>query len=350
MGDHDFTVSVDKDNVQYNIPAKEFTIESVAKKLKVDAKQLREIEVEVQMSKVSDKVIKQYEKMARERKNEIIVPPVEFNIVAKTKRTNGKTKTVNINKFDNYVDRVIEIPKGVDSSKITTGIVFNPDGSYSHVPTEVFRKKGKYYAKLNSITNSTYSVIWNPLTVDSVKGHWSEEAVNDMASRLVVVEVENFMPDKAINRGDFANYIVRALGLYRDRFQFSEEQNIFLDIDKTHPASKGIIIANEWGIVKGYPNGTFKPDNTITREEAMTMYFKAMDIVKLSEKDRDRILSYKDESQVASWAYEAVKKTLSAEVFNVREEDRIVPKGTFTYAEAATAIRNLLIEAELINE
>ncbi len=82
----------------------------------------------------------------------------------------------------------------------------------------------------------------------------------------------------------------------------------------------------------------------------MIMYARAMDIVRLKEKDGNRIDSYTDKREVSTWAYEYVKKTLAAGVFNGKTETTIDPKGTFTYAEAATAIRNLLTETALINK
>ncbi|MGF7184915.1 putative repeat protein (TIGR02543 family) [Desulfitispora alkaliphila] len=335
LEDNDFTVSVNRNNIQYNIPAKELAIETVAEKLGVSVLQLRAIEVAVQMSTIDDEVVQKYEEMARQRHNELIVSPVEFNIIARATKEDGSVETVSINRFNSFVERVLEIPGDVELSKITTGVVFDADGYYSHIPTEVFEKDGRLQAKLNSLTNSTYSVIWNPTTVDTVKDHWSEKAVNDMAARLIILDVDDFMPNKAINRGEFAAYIVRALGLYRGEHLLEGE--------------KGIAIANEWGIVNGYPDGTFRPNATITREEAMTMYARAMDIVGLAELDNNRIAQFKDANELAPWAYDAARKTLSAGVFNGRTEDLIAPKGTFTHAEAATAIRNLLVEATLIN-
>ncbi|SHE98629.1 S-layer homology domain-containing protein [[Clostridium] propionicum DSM 1682] len=204
--------------------------------------------MEVKITKLDEKVVEKYNEVAKANSAELVFPPVQFEIVAKTTNTDGTTKEQSINKFSNYVERVMEIPSGVDPSKITTGVVFNADGTYSHVPTEVYQKNGKWYARLNSMTNSDYSVIWNPVTVKSVEHHWAKDAVNDMASRLVVFNAESFEPDKAITRADFAEYIVRALGLYREG---SKHENNFKDVTATDARILGILIANEYGIVSG---------------------------------------------------------------------------------------------------
>ena len=347
LEDNNFDVSVKNNNIEYIIHAKEFTIIKVAEELNILEKDLKEIKVEVKITKQDDDTIEKYNQIAKDNGSEIIFPPVSFEVVANTTRKDGSIDEVVISKFSNYVERVMEIPAGVDQNNITTGIVFNQDGTYSHVPTQVFQKEGKWYAKINSLTNSIYSVIWNPVAVKSVEDHWSKDAVNDMASRLVVFNAEAFTPDKAITRADFAEYIVRALGIYR---KGSKHENIFKDVSANGDRTLAILIANEYGIVTGYPDGTFRPDALITREEAMTMYQRAMKVTKLVGTDTNRYQSYTDYKEVSSWATPYVKEVLSAHVFNGNTVTTISPKSNLTYAEAAQAIKNLLVVSKLINK
>ncbi|MFP3381546.1 S-layer homology domain-containing protein, partial [Bacillus sp. SIMBA_069] len=67
----------------------------------------------------------------------------------------------------------------------------------------------------NSLTNSTYAIIWNPVQFDDVTSHWSKQAVNDMGSRIVVDGTGKgvFHPDRQITRAEFTAIIVRGLGL-----------------------------------------------------------------------------------------------------------------------------------------
>lgn len=171
--------------------------------------------------------------------------------------------------------------------------------------------------------------------------------VNDMASRLIIKDIDSFEPNKAITRGDFAEYITKAIGIYRTK---SVKSKPFMDIELNNSLADAIAIASEYGIINGYPDGTFRPNETITREEAMSMYAKAMQITQLDNIDKARISKYKDKGSVSKWAYSAVQSTIGSGVFNGRTVDKIEPKGIFTYAEAATAIRNLLVKTELINK
>ena len=342
-----FNVSVKRGNVEYVIPAGEFTISKVAERLSVPEKDLKDIKVEVQITSLSQDVVNKYNVVAKENGAELVFSPIAFEVIAKTTQGDGKTVEVAISKFSNYVERVMEIPSNTDVAKVTTGIVFNPDGTYNHVPTEVFQKDGKWYARIKSLTNSNYSLIWNPVTVKSVEKHWSKNTVNDMASRLIVFNTESFDPNKAITRGDFAEYLVRALGLYREGQTL---ENNFKDVNADSARALGILIANENGLITGYSDGTFRPDNLITREEAMIMCQRAMKVAKFVGTDVNRYQSYTDFSQVSKGASEAVKEVLSAHVFNGTSAKTLSPNKNISYAEAVQAIRNLLVGSGLINK
>lgn len=346
LEEHSFEVAIKRGLVEYVIPAKEFTISAVAKELGVSDKDLKSIEVEVRISMVDEALAKTYKNSVGALEVEHVFPPVAFEIVAKTIKTDGTTGIVSINKFNSYVERVIELPADANANKITTGIVFNADGTYSHVPTQVFQKSGKWYAKLNSLTNSTYSVIWNPMTLSSVANHWSKATVNDMASRLVIFNTQGFEPNKGITRADFSEYIVRALGLYRVGATYKEN---FSDVSSKGERTLAILIANEYGIVTGYPDGSFKPDQLITREEAMTIYSRAMKITNLIGTDKERYQKYADYNTIKSWAAKSVQEVLSAGVFNGTSATTLSPKTNLTYAQAVQGIKNLLVASKLIN-
>ncbi|WP_158386095.1 InlB B-repeat-containing protein [Clostridium aceticum] len=345
LEDNDFRVSIIEEQVQYHLDAQNFAIEKIAELMGVPSDSLHTIDIELNIDKTSSIESEMLKEQAKALGHEIVVEPVKFEIIARTSTDYGTFKEVKINRFNTYAQRIIEIPNGVDKNKITTGIVSNANSSYSHIPTEIFQKDGKTYSRLNSLTNSSYSIIWSPVFIDEVKGHWSEAIVNDMASRLVLVDYQNFKADKAVTRAEFAEYIVRALGLYREGHTL---ENRFTDLAKNKHLTS-VLIANDWGIIKGYPDGTFKPGATITREEAMTMYAKAMDIVKILDNSEDKLSLFVDSNEVSDWATAYVRRTVDAGIFSGKGNGILDPKGTLTHAESLAAIRSLLIKAELIN-
>lgn len=242
------------------------------------------------------------------------------------------------------------LPDGIDHTKITTGLVLNEDGTFSHVPTKVKLVDGKYYAIINSLTNSTYTLIWNPVSFKDVENHWSKTYVNNIGSRLIDDGVGNgnFAPTRAITRAEFASMIVKALGL-----KGTDIQEKFSDVKKSDPYYYYIYTAYEYGIMDGYSNGKFGPQDSITKEQAMTMIVKAMEIagmdVQVSDTEAsNQLKKVKDSSKISKTAKQNAAICVKYGVFIGDKKGRLNLKSNLTRAEGATIIYRLLKKAGLI--
>ena len=239
-----------------------------------------------------------------------------------------------VSKFNAYVERLIALPEGVAPSGITTGVVLNPDGTFSHVPTAVAMIDGKYYAKINSLTSSAYTVIYSPKTFKDVENHWVQKDIRDMASRLIISGVgdELFEPERSITRAEFAAVMVRALGLGPEEYK-----NNYADVKAGEWYSKYISTASSHGLIRGYDDGTFKPEEKITRQEAMAILTRAMDVTRLGEEleeeARDILAAFSDEAGVSGWAEDSVAKCVKTGIVTGRNDGRIAPLDNITRAE-----------------
>jgi|GEM_PF-2902826 len=346
LNENGFALYMDIDDTDYLIPAGGMGNEEIVKALDVDDESLDDIAIEIRIEKPNDEVLREMARQAGIRGYEIVFPPVWFTVTAKVKNTNTGEREVNISEFNQYAERIIRIPEGVEPAEITTGVIYNSDGTFSHVPTEVFEKDGVYYVRIRTMIGSNLLVIYNPVIVQAVQNHWSDEIVNDLVSRLVIAGPESLMPDEAITRGEFIDYIIRAIGIFRAQ---SGKTARFNDVSPDHEFADAIAIAADLGIIKGFADGSFKSDQKISREEAMVMIARTFSVIGLTETSGDKLEKYADADQVAQWAYESAKKVVNAGIFVGNAEDTLDPKGTLTYAQAASAIRKLLIAAGLIN-
>lgn len=82
----------------------------------------------------------------------------------------------------------------------------------------------------------------------------------------------NFNPDGYVTRAQMAAIICRMLGETED---LTTNGDRFTDVPASYWANSYIIKAAELGIVGGYQDGSFKPDNTVTYEQAVTMTVRA---------------------------------------------------------------------------
>lgn len=100
---------------------------------------------------------------------------------------------------------------------------------------------------------------------DIEKGSWYETAVNAMCSSGIVngYEDNTFRPDKEITRAEFVTMLMRNNGVLKF------ESVPFSDVSGDMWSSEYIYSAYKSGYVDGYEDGTFRPDKYITRAEAV---------------------------------------------------------------------------------
>ena len=339
-------LEIKTENIKYTLPASQINIDGVSTQIGKEI-QLKDIAVNVKVAESPQEIVNIVENTSRKNNYQVVIKPVNFNITC----TNGD-KTVEVSKFNGYVERMVAVPEGVDPQKITTGIILNSDGSFSHVPTTITVINNKYYVKINSLTNSTYSVIWNPKNFKDVEGHWAKEVINDVGSRLVIDGVEEniFEPDKDISRGEYVETVVRSLGL----MCLGAGKDIFNDVKTDSRYCDAVYIAYKYGIITGYGNGNFGPEDKITREQAMTMIANAMSITKLkvdlkSEDIEDVIKVFSDSEKCSNWAKEYIVKCIKTGIVCGKDNMMLAPKDNITRAEAAVIARGLLQKSKLIN-
>lgn len=342
LEDNKFSVLINRDNVAYNIPANMLDVNDIANNMSLSSNELDKIKFEVQINKYTSNQTGLFNQQIITNNSKMLINPVEFKISAVKEISGSLPQTIEINKFTNYVDRIFTAPQNIDSSNISTGIVFNSDYSYSPVPTSVFTENNTLYVKIKSLTNSTYSVINNPVTVKMPQNHWATPTVNTMNSKLILSDPTNFDPNKKITRAELAEYLTRSLGIYRtDGINDSK----FKDVDKDNPHFVATMVADNWKLISGYPDGTFKPDALVTREEAIAMYSNAMDIAKIQNIGNST--SKLDSESTSSWAYDAIVRVTNAGIFSGRNSKSLDLKQNLTHAEALAAIEKLLDKAEL---
>ncbi|MFE4573367.1 S-layer homology domain-containing protein [Paenibacillus chitinolyticus] len=344
MEDKQAVLEIKTDRATYTIPAQQININTISEQVSKSVA-LQDIQVQIEISEPTTDMVKVVENAAAKGTFTLVVPPLNFTV----KGIYGD-KTIEVSKFNAYVKRTIAIPDGVDPGKITTGIVVETDGTVRHVPTKIVVIGGKYYAQINSLTNSTYSLVWHPLEFGDVANHWAKQAVGDMGSRMVIDGTGNgmFSPDRDITRAEFAAIIVRGLGLKAEN-----GATPFSDVKSTDWYSSVVNTAYAYHLIGGFEDGTFRPMDRITREQAMVVLSKAMAITRLkanlSVQSTDAILRpYGDTAAVSAWALSSVADNVQAGIVSGRSGNQLAPKDYITRAEVAKIIQGLLQKSGLI--
>lgn len=143
---------------------------------------------------------------------------------------------------------------------------------------------GKYYIRLNSSVPFKYDAYRLVLSKEKlIEGyrdityHWARYDIARLSNKGIVNGFDDatFRPDSMVTRAQFATMLIQAMkakGLPVGTYTGS---NPFSDISRSHWAYSNITMAYRLGILQGYPNGSFKPNQPLKRAEMAVMVARA---------------------------------------------------------------------------
>ena len=328
------SVTISNDNGTYTLPLSVLDFEALADELGAD---LANVKIKIQIKKVTGDTASAVANAVANVGGTALADAVDFSVTAEA---NGKS--VEINDFgDTYVQRTLKLK---ETSSNATAVVYDPEnGQLSFVPATF----NGNVATIKRNSNSIYTVISVSKSFNDVVGHWGRENIELLANKLVVEGVGNgnFSPDRNITRAEFAALIVRSLGL-----KAGGTAN-FSDVKSTDWFAAEVAAAANAGIVNGYPDGTFRPNAKITREELAAMVVRAAQFAGLDtdEVNAGAVLAkYNDAGQI-SWAHEELAIAVDAGIVQGKSATRLAPKDNAERAEAATMIARFLKKVGFIN-
>lgn len=271
--------------------------------------------VERELTKLSD--VGEYTVMAKVRLvsgSEYALDPVKFTIKAASRPSNGSEP----------------IPSPYPDSEET-----NSEDQPDH---ELFRSdiinfgelRQAIMEKLQSTEGSDHQSF-----IDTER-HWALKSIDTLV-RLGTVEGYSdgsFRPDNAITRAEFVSMVAR---LFAIQDQGDIEQT-FTDTEQ-HWANQAIMTLAKHGVINGYSTGEFRPDETISREDAVAIMMRLLDMTALPQ---DHPTDLSDLGQAGAYARTEIEAATSAGLINGYEDGTFRPQGQTTRAEVVTMLLRLL--------
>jgi hypothetical protein len=171
-----------------------------------------------------------------------------------------------------------------------------------------------------------------PLTVaafSDITGHWAEQDILSAVEKGFVAGYLDgtFRPNNPVTRAEFVTMLVKA-----NVIQNGVKSITFSDVTN-HWALSSIMTAASNEYVNGYPDGTFRPNNNIVRQEVAKVM---ADFKTLSE--TDVVLPFKDVSKISAWAIPSAKKVYQAGIIKGDASNKFAPLANTTRAEAVAII------------
>ena len=173
-----------------------------------------------------------------------------------------------------------------------------------------------FYRLLLEESRNMYETTSNSYTdVDSEL--WSNEAISTMTKAGIISGYDDntFRPENYITRAEFA-----AIAARFDSMTYDGE-NKFTDIDG-HWAQDYINRAAQKGWVSGYEDNTFRPDNLITRAEAISLINHVLGRLPETTDDLlDGMIAWSDNADTNAWYYIAVQEATNSHAYELKPDN-----------------------------
>ena len=167
-------------------------------------------------------------------------------------------------------------------------------------------------------------------TLSDINGHWAESAIRDFVSKGYV---------GGYTDGTFKpnNNITRAefVVIVNNYFGLTKSSGKVFSDTKNHWAKISIDIAVTNGVCNGVTSTEFKPNDYITREQAATMI---SNYKKLADSNHEEIYKFNDKAQISSYAKDSVEGVVERGYMSGYSDGSFKPKNKITRAEAVSTL------------
>lgn len=243
---------------------------------------------------------------------------------------NGK-RTPHKDYFANILPKEIHLMTGYQQNKIQKDI----NVSYSSY--------GKAAMKISFLEQKVMPVA--SLTASDafsdISSSWAKDYINKLHSKgILFAKQENlYKPTDNVTRAEFAAYLVNALKLAP-----KTDAVIFKDVKDSDAYASFIKTASAYGLIQG-SQGYFKPNDTITRQDAAVIMSRAIALLGTNSAAAMEP-EFVDNSQVSPYAKAAVKVIYSMKIMSGKPGNIFDPKNFTTRAEVSKILDNFIIATE----
>ncbi len=176
------------------------------------------------------------------------------------------------------------------------------------------------------------------MTKANLTSHWAYDALEFCLNHgyLSYEEDGRVRPNKPITRGEFVTSLAKFCGV--DESYKYYEQTGYRDIAADSPLAPYVKWARDAGLMDG-SNGSFLPDDKLTREQMATVVARYLTALGLASMDTAQT-SYKDDARISAWAKAGVALCTQEGILQ-GWNGSFLPKGKLTRAQTAAILYRL---------
>lgn len=181
---------------------------------------------------------------------------------------------------------------------------------------------------------------------DVSQNYWASKEINIVVdNNIMSLSGNRFNPEGNMTRVEFVNALLKVLSDENLNVTIS---NKFKDVQSSNPNYENILRSQQLGLVYGYPDGTFKPNNTVLRSEAQSVISH---ITKDMDADTSVLNQFKDAAAIPAWAKKVYAKTINYGIYvNYPDSRELRPNDNLSRAEAAVLLARLKEKLDLVKQ
>ena len=244
------------------------------------------------------------------------------------------TYTITLPTGEQKESQLVTFPAGKAGQLV---VIVYPDGTEKVVKKAV-TENGQ--TKLLLDTNATVKLVdYANNYSDVADGAWYNSAVDFVTGRKLFSGVSDtaFAPDVVFSRA------MAATVLYRLAEPDAEAlDNPFHDVAKDAWYAQSVAWAANVGVVGGYGNETFGPEDSVTREQFVAMLYRFAKSENSNLENHGSLQQFADEDTVSDWAKETMTWAVDAGIINGLSDKTLNPSGTTTRAQAAVMLQRFV--------
>ena len=225
--------------------------------------------------------------------------------------------------------KVAEFSKGPNS-----GWVFRVNGEFPDVAMQDCRlSDGDVIEVFFTADYMDEPGMFLPFT--DVTNHWAYSAIKRVYTRgwMVGMDEKTFAPDQQLSRAMLAVILYAMAGE-----PAVTGEGPFADVPAGCWYTDAIVWAAQNGIVCGFGDGTFRPNEAVTRAQAAVMLYGYAAFTGADVTARADLSAYSDAGQIPAWAMDAMQWANARRLIVGRDSSHLAPNGGATRAEMAAIL------------
>lgn len=213
---------------------------------------------------------------------------------------------------------------------------------------QVWLSKGTYFVRLDARTKFTdqlYSLMVSKQdsAFKDLGNNWARESINRLVGLGVIsgYSDKTFRPSNNITRAEFVHLLVKSTGV-----KSSTGTLPFTDVKSNYWARDSILAAYQKGLITGYQDNTFRPEDTITRSEMVAMLARGLEQKPVQNSNQLRangqlaVQKFKDINNT-TWYTDALSILLQLDMITGYQDGSFRPAAKSSRAEVAVMLERI---------